>query len=80
VPEGFAHGFCVLSETAVVLYKCSDYYAPPQERGILWNCPELGIFWPVPKPILSYKDAALPSLRDVDDADLPRMDPGRLKP
>ena len=73
VPEGFAHGFCVLSETAVVLYKCTDYYAPPEERGILWNCPTLGIPWPVREPVLSAKDAALPTLKAASEADFPRF-------
>ncbi|MHC1742682.1 MAG: dTDP-4-dehydrorhamnose 3,5-epimerase [Syntrophobacteraceae bacterium] len=73
VPEGFAHGFCVLSETAVVLYKCTDYYAPPEERGILWNCPTLGIPWPVGEPILSSKDGSLPTLKEVGAEELPRF-------
>lgn len=74
VPEGFAHGFCVLSETAVVLYKCTDFYAPPEERGILWNCPTLNIPWPVAEPVLSAKDAVLPRLMEAGEADLPRLD------
>lgn len=80
VPEGFAHGFCVLSETAVVLYKCTDFYAPPEERGVLWNCPTLAISWPVSEPELSPKDAALPNLKDVDEADLPRFISGPANP
>ncbi len=75
VPEGFAHGFCVLSEIAVVLYKCSNYYAPSEERGILWNCPALSIRWPISKPILSAKDEALPCLEDADPGELPTFDP-----
>lgn len=65
IPAGFAHGFCVLSETAEFLYKCSEYYAPSGERGILWNDPDIGIAWPVKDPILSEKDARLPLLRDL---------------
>jgi dTDP-4-dehydrorhamnose 3,5-epimerase len=80
VPEGFAHGFYVLSETAVVLYKCTDFYAPPEERGLLWNCPALDISWPFPEPLLSPKDAALPALKDVDEADLPRFLPSSGNP
>lgn len=56
VPKGFAHGFCVLSDYAQVLYKTSDYYAPEHERCILWNDPELAINWPCQKPVLSEKD------------------------
>ena len=53
VPEGFAHGFCVLSETALFMYKCSDLYAPDCEGGILWSDPDIGIEWPVESPLLS---------------------------
>lgn len=65
VPAGFAHGFCVLSETAEVAYKCSRLYAPNDEGGIIWNDPDLGIDWPTNDPILSQKDAALPSLKNA---------------
>lgn len=58
IPEGFAHGFVVLSEAAEFLYRTTTYYAPEHERCILWNDPELGIEWPITKPpILSAKDA-----------------------
>jgi dTDP-4-dehydrorhamnose 3,5-epimerase len=56
IPEGYLHGFCVLSETAVVHYKCSALYAPDDQWGVLWNDPELGIDWPIQFPILSEKD------------------------
>lgn len=58
VPEGFAHGFYVLSDSADVLYKTTDYYAPEHERTILWNDPDLAIAWPLvePAPVLSAKD------------------------
>ena len=65
VPVGFAHGFCVLSDTADFLYKVTSYYAPQDERGVLWNDPALGIEWPVTDPILSDKDLALPLLKDI---------------
>lgn len=58
VPEGFAHGFVVLSDTAEFLYKTTDYYAPAHERSIAWNDPTIGIQWPAGvAPILSAKDA-----------------------
>lgn len=72
VPAGFAHGFCALSATVEVLYKCSAVYAPELERGILWSDPELGIDWRLPaEAVLSARDAANPRLRDVAEADLP---------
>lgn len=70
VPPGFAHGFCALSETADFLYKCTDYYHPASERGVLWNDPDIGIEWPPVEVRLSDKDAANRRLRDLD-ADLP---------
>ncbi|MEX2436382.1 MAG: dTDP-4-dehydrorhamnose 3,5-epimerase, partial [Balneolaceae bacterium] len=60
IPTGFAHGFSVLSEEAVVYYKCNDYYNKELERGIRWNDPDLGIDWKVSDPILSGKDKELP--------------------
>ena len=65
VPVGFAHGFCVMSDTAEVLYKCTDYYSPQDERGIIWNDPDLGISWPTDNPILSPKDGNYPRLRNI---------------
>ena len=73
VPEGFAHGFCVLSEEADVLYKCTDFYVPEDDHGLAWNDPELGIDWPIPRPLLSPKDRSLPHLRDIPPAKLPRF-------
>lgn len=71
VPEGFAHGFCVLSETADVMYKCTDFYTPGDEYGILWSDPALGIEWPVEHPLLSEKDSKCPKLSDAPGSDLP---------
>ena len=65
VPIGFAHGFCVLSDTARVLYKCTDYYAPGEEYTLLWNDPDLGIDWPVKNPILADKDMQGVRLQDA---------------
>lgn len=66
VPEGFAHGFVVTSESAEFLYKTTDYYAPEFEQSIRWNDPQIGIRWPVGvEPILSKKDAAGSSLADA---------------
>ncbi|PLX84435.1 MAG: dTDP-4-dehydrorhamnose 3,5-epimerase [Desulfuromonas sp.] len=67
VPEGFAHGFLVLSDFAEFLYKTTDYYAPEHERAILWNDPDLAIEWPfVGEPLLSGKDGAAPHFRDAE--------------
>jgi len=71
VPGGFAHGFCVLSEDALFTYKCSDYYAPDAEHGIAWDDPDIGIEWPIEKPLLSEKDAHYPRLREVAEEHLP---------
>jgi len=67
IPPGFAHGFCVLSEVAEVLYKTTEEYAPDCEAGIVWNDPEIGIAWPVESPILSSKDAQLPPLKYAEN-------------
>jgi dTDP-4-dehydrorhamnose 3,5-epimerase len=56
VPEGFAHGFCVTSETALFAYKCTDFYNPKAEFSLLWNDPDIGIEWPIKNPGLSEKD------------------------
>lgn len=65
IPENFAHGFCILSDSAEFVYKCTDFYVPGDESGLIWNDPQLGIKWPIEQPILSDKDAMLPSLVDV---------------
>lgn len=64
VPAGFAHGFCVLSDEAEVLYKTSAVYSKPHEHGIAWNDPRLNITWPVTDPLLSDRDRVAPSLAD----------------
>ncbi|NCO57631.1 MAG: dTDP-4-dehydrorhamnose 3,5-epimerase [Nitrospirae bacterium CG18_big_fil_WC_8_21_14_2_50_70_55] len=62
IPPGFAHGFCVTSEVAEVVYQCTDYYDPEDERGILWSDPEIDVHWPITQPILSRKDQHHPLL------------------
>ena len=62
IPPGFAHGFCVLSETAEVEYKCTDFYVREDEIAIAWDDPEIGIAWPVREPLLSPRDRAAVSL------------------
>jgi dTDP-4-dehydrorhamnose 3,5-epimerase len=67
VPEGFAHGFLVLSDMAEFLYKATDYYAPEHERSVRWNDPRVGIDWPLAgEPLLKPKDAAAPLLADAE--------------
>jgi len=63
IPEGFAHGFCVLSDVAEVIYQCSCEYSKEHERGILWSDTDISIDWPIKNPILSDKDAQLPTLK-----------------
>jgi dTDP-4-dehydrorhamnose 3,5-epimerase len=67
VPAGFIHGFCVLSESAEVEYKCTELYDPGGELGVRWDDPAIGIDWPIAQPILSAKDAAAPLLAEVKD-------------
>ncbi|MBL7215762.1 MAG: dTDP-4-dehydrorhamnose 3,5-epimerase family protein, partial [Phycisphaerae bacterium] len=71
VPVGFAHGFCVLSDTALFSYRCTDFYNPQTEGGIIWNDPDLGIDWRIQEPILSSKDLANPRLKDISQETLP---------
>jgi len=66
VPVGFAHGFCVVSETALVSYKCDDFWSPESEHGVAWNDPTLAIAWPVSAPLLSAKDREYPPLSGVE--------------
>jgi len=71
IPEGFAHGICILSESAHLLYKCSDFYVPDDEGGIIWSDPDIGIKWPVDNPIISEKDSLYPKLSELTDKQLP---------
>jgi dTDP-4-dehydrorhamnose 3,5-epimerase len=65
IPDGFGHGFCVLSDSADVLYRVSSYYDPELETGIAWDDPEIGIEWPVDDPVLSDRDRSSPRLADA---------------
>jgi len=65
IPPGFAHGFCVLSDQANVTYMVTAEYASALDRGVIWNDSQIGVKWPIADPILSPKDAQLPSLRDA---------------
>jgi dTDP-4-dehydrorhamnose 3,5-epimerase len=67
VPPAFAHGFVVVSESADVIYKCTREYSPQDDRGIIWNDPDINIQWPVKDPVLSEKDCRHPLLRDADN-------------
>jgi dTDP-4-dehydrorhamnose 3,5-epimerase len=69
VPPGFLHGFCTLEDETEVYYKVTSYYSPNHDAGVLWNDPDLGIYWPVDfaSAILSEKDQRLPRLRDLPD-------------
>jgi dTDP-4-dehydrorhamnose 3,5-epimerase len=73
IPPGFAHGFCVLSMNASLIYKCSDFYDPDDDFGVAWNDSSFGIEWPVRNPILSQKDATLRRLEQIPNSELPQF-------
>jgi len=73
IPAGFAHGFCVLSETADFYYKCSDVYYPNDQYGLMWNDSSFGIEWGVDQPLLSEKDQSQPTLQTIPEENLPVM-------
>jgi len=75
IPKGFAHGFVVRSDTADFLYKCSDYYDGPDDRGVLWNDPDLAIDWDTPSPLVSDKDQRYLPLAKISPDELPRYEP-----
>jgi dTDP-4-dehydrorhamnose 3,5-epimerase len=72
IPQGFAHGFVVLSDSAQFLYKCSDFYDPGSEYGIIWNDPDLAISWGVANPLVSEKDAKYSTLAAMPREFLPQ--------
>ena len=74
VPEGFAHGFLVMSDAALFAYKCTARYNARAEASVLWSDPEIGISWPTVTPVLSDKDRAAPPLREVPAEQLPRYE------
>ena len=65
IPQGFAHGFCVLSERADIAYKVDTFYSPPDERGLRWDDPQIGIEWPITDPLISDRDRDTPGLADI---------------
>lgn len=71
MPPGFAHGFCVLGDSAAVHYKCTGQYRPNDEGGLNWKDPDIGIDWPVDGPMVSARDEAFPNLADFKDTDYP---------
>jgi len=71
IPPGFAHGFCVVSETALFAYKCTELYHPEEEIAIRWNDPSLGIEWPICETMLSEKDAQAPLMDQIQPSRLP---------
>lgn len=77
VPPGFAHGFCVVSNTAYFIYKCTDIYTPEAEGGVIWNDPDIGIEWPLTDITLSGKDTMYPLLREVPVERLPKFGEGK---
>ena len=74
LPPGFAHGFCVTSDSALFAYKCTDYYHPESETSLLWNDPQIGIEWPLDNPELSDRDAAAQPLAEIDPQRLPAVE------
>ena len=72
-PPGIAHGFCVLTDSADVIYQCTDYYYPDDENGIIWNDPDLKIDWPIDNPIVSSKDQAFERLSILKSDKYPKV-------
>jgi dTDP-4-dehydrorhamnose 3,5-epimerase len=70
IPRGYAHGFAVIDELAIVLYKCTNFYNPEENFGIAYDDPQLNIPWPIDKPVISMKDSQLPFLREIKEENL----------
>ncbi len=75
IPEGFAHGFCVLSDTAIFSYMCTDFYSPKDETSLIWNDQSIAIDWPIENPSLSEKDKNALKLEDIPSNKLPKYRP-----
>lgn len=75
VPAGFAHGFCVLSDTALVHYLCTEEFAQQYDASIAWNDPDIAVKWPMEPLAVSDKDSAAPSLSEIPGSQLPRFEP-----
>lgn len=73
IPPGFAHGFCVLSETALFGYKCTEFYHQETEVGFRWDDPLINVHWPLDEPVLSERDLRLPFLKDIPKERLPQL-------
>lgn len=73
LPPGVAHGFCALGEENDILYKCTEYYYPEDEAGVLWNDPDLRINWPIDNPNIKVRDAMFPRFKDIEPARLPKV-------
>jgi dTDP-4-dehydrorhamnose 3,5-epimerase len=73
VPEGFAHGFCVLGESAMMSYLCTSEFVAEFDTVVAWDDPDIAVKWPIEAAVLSVKDRNAPRLRDVAAEDLPRM-------
>lgn len=73
LPPGVAHGFYTIGEINEIFYKCTEYYYPEDEAGVLWNDPDLGINWPESKPRIKPRDAAFPKLCDIECSRLPKV-------
>ena len=65
IPPGYAHGYCVLSDFAIVMYKCTEYYHADDQKGVIWNDADIGIKWPISNSIISEKDSKLPALSNL---------------
>lgn len=73
LPAGVAHGYCTLAQENEILYKCTEYYYPDDEAGVIWNDPEIGIEWPISHHVINERDAAFPALKSIVQSRLPQI-------